>query len=227
MPDEKPCQTLQNIVRAKPSLDNDRQALPAVLVDHCQDPQGPPVMCTVGHKVIGPDMVPMGWSQPDAGTVVKPQAAPLGLLLRDIQSLLTLVCESTDMVGFRVHWSEIKRPRLIGDRLIDVVEPFECKATVEIGPCIEWIEGDGRGEGMDGFMVLIGGVKKKKPCSNHCSPLVVFTDSLRLMSLERKPGGSSFFNAIPVSRRSGPAYPLAFSLNGSFSTSIYRFSEGR
>src|SRR5512137_955349 len=88
MPDKKSCQTLQHIVSAEPTLHNNRQALPAVLVDHRQKPQRAPAMGTLCHKVIGPDVVPMGRSEPHTGSVVEPQAAPLGLLLRNLQPLL-------------------------------------------------------------------------------------------------------------------------------------------
>jgi hypothetical protein len=44
-------------------------------------------MGPLGHKVIGPDVVPVGRPEPHAGAVVEPQASPLGLPLGNLHPL--------------------------------------------------------------------------------------------------------------------------------------------
>jgi hypothetical protein len=43
---------------------------------------------TVFHKIMRPDMVAMGGSEPDTRPIIKPQTSPLALLLRNLQPLL-------------------------------------------------------------------------------------------------------------------------------------------
>ncbi len=56
-------------------------------VDHGQHPQRPAIVGSVHDEVIGPDMVRPRRPQTDAGPVVEPQPASLGLLHRHFQPL--------------------------------------------------------------------------------------------------------------------------------------------
>ena len=55
----------------------------------CQHPDGPAIGCAVGHEVVAPRMISMGWPQPDARAVVQPQPPSLRLLCGHLQPLLT------------------------------------------------------------------------------------------------------------------------------------------
>jgi hypothetical protein len=50
----------------------DRQRLPAVLFDDCQNLDRPSVVCPIRYKIIGPYMVVMRGPETDTGTVIKP-----------------------------------------------------------------------------------------------------------------------------------------------------------
>ena len=79
----------QNIIALELTLDMDRQALSAVLIDHGQHPERLPIMRAVGDEVVAPDMPPILRSQPDARSVIQPETAAFGLLLRYLQPLAT------------------------------------------------------------------------------------------------------------------------------------------
>ena len=80
--------TPEQIVRADLASHHDRQALPRVLVQHCQQLQRTPVVRPRGHEVVRPDVAPIQRPQPDARSVVEPQPTSLRLPLRDLQPLL-------------------------------------------------------------------------------------------------------------------------------------------
>jgi hypothetical protein len=69
-------------------VDPDLEALPAILVDDVQHAQRSPVAGPLGHKIVTPDVVPVLRTQPDAGSVVQPQAAAFGLSLRYFEPFL-------------------------------------------------------------------------------------------------------------------------------------------
>lgn len=56
----------QNVIALEPTLDMDRQALPAMLVDHRQHPERLAVMGAIRDEVIAPDMTTIAWAQPHA-----------------------------------------------------------------------------------------------------------------------------------------------------------------
>ena len=87
MPEKQLCQGLQNRLVVQPPLGPDRQALPGVLVDHRQHPEGPAVFGTVHDEVIGPDMVPIRRPEPDAGAVIQPEPDPFGLFVEYLEPL--------------------------------------------------------------------------------------------------------------------------------------------
>ena len=57
------------------------------LVDHIEHAVLPALVGTVLDEVVGPDMIAVLGSEPDAGSVGEPQPAALGLLVRDLQPL--------------------------------------------------------------------------------------------------------------------------------------------
>ena len=66
-------QRLQNIVRLKPASHHDRQALPAVLIQHRQHLERPSIMRPVRHEVIRPYVALVQGPQSDTRTVGQPQ----------------------------------------------------------------------------------------------------------------------------------------------------------
>ena len=88
MSDEQIGQHLEHVVRADFASHHDRQALPRVLVQHCQQLQRTPVVRPRGHEVVRPDVAPIQRPQPDARSVVEPQPTSLRLPLRHLQPLL-------------------------------------------------------------------------------------------------------------------------------------------
>jgi hypothetical protein len=73
----------------------DCQRLPAVLVDNGQNLECPSGVCSIRHKIIGPDIGAMRGPETDAGAVIKPQPTPFGLSLGDLEPLLTPEIRST------------------------------------------------------------------------------------------------------------------------------------
>ena len=88
MSDEQIGQHLEHVVGSDLASHHDRQALPRVLVQHCQQLQRTPVVRPRGHEVVRPDVAPIQRPQPDARSVVEPQPTSLRLPLRDLQPLL-------------------------------------------------------------------------------------------------------------------------------------------
>jgi hypothetical protein len=85
--DEQIGEDMQHIVGPELSGDLDRQALPRVFVDDREHADRSPVMGSCSDKIIRPDMVRPAGPQTDAGSVVEPQSAALGLLAWDLQPL--------------------------------------------------------------------------------------------------------------------------------------------
>ena len=88
MPCEEIGQHLEHVVGSDLASHHDRQALPRVLVQHCQQLQRTPVVRPRGHEVVRPDVAPIQRPQPDARSVVEPQPTSLRLPLRHLQPLL-------------------------------------------------------------------------------------------------------------------------------------------
>ena len=82
-------ETVKHIIRLDLPGHYNRQRLPTVLVDDCQNFDRPSVTCSIHHKIIGPNMVAMRGPETDTGTVIEPQPTPFRLFLRDFQPLLT------------------------------------------------------------------------------------------------------------------------------------------
>ena len=85
--DEQLGNAVDNAFRVQLALDRDRQALTGELVDHGQHAERPAIVGSVHDEVIRPDMVRPLRPQADAGSVVDPQPASLGLLCRHFQPL--------------------------------------------------------------------------------------------------------------------------------------------
>ena len=77
-------ETVKHIIGLDLPGHDDRQRLPGVLVDDCQNLNCPSVVCPIRHKIIGPDMVAMRGSETDTGGVIEPQPTPFGLFLGDL-----------------------------------------------------------------------------------------------------------------------------------------------
>ena len=77
--DEQIGQHIDDVNRGELSPNPDRQALPGELVQDIARAEGPGVIGPVMHEVIRPDMVRALGAQPDTGSVVEPEPAPLRL----------------------------------------------------------------------------------------------------------------------------------------------------
>jgi len=82
-------EAIQYVIRIEPSFHYDVQALSAEFVDDRQHLDAAAIMRAVFDKIIGPDMVTMGRPEPDTRSIVEPQTSSFGLLLRNLQPLLT------------------------------------------------------------------------------------------------------------------------------------------
>ncbi len=85
MTQEQLGEDIEHLLAVELTPDMNGETLPAVLVDHSQHAEGFPIMGPVLDEVIGPDVVLMDWPQPNAGPIVEPEPAPLGLLLGNLQ----------------------------------------------------------------------------------------------------------------------------------------------
>ena len=65
----------------------DGQAFPGIFIDDDHQLDRPTIHRTIKYEVPGPDMIAMLWPQADAGTVIQPQSATLGLLLGHFKAL--------------------------------------------------------------------------------------------------------------------------------------------
>lgn len=70
---------MQHIVRSQPSGHDDRQAAACELIEHDQHAEGPAVLRALLDEVIRPDVVGSLWPKTDAGPLVQPHTAALGL----------------------------------------------------------------------------------------------------------------------------------------------------
>ena len=87
--DKKIRETVKHIIELNPPGHYNRQRFPAVLVDDCKNLDCSSVLCPIRHKIIGPDMVSMRGSETGTGTVIEPQTTSFGLLLGNLEPLLT------------------------------------------------------------------------------------------------------------------------------------------
>ena len=78
-------QQMENVVGPDPTGDQDGEALPGIFVDEGKHPEGPAIVCPGQDEVLGPDVVRPARPQTDAGPVVEPKPASLGLLYRNLQ----------------------------------------------------------------------------------------------------------------------------------------------
>ena len=80
---------MEHVIGVELSLHHNSQALPTEFVYDRQDIDGTAVVSAVCHKIIGPDMVAMRGPEPDTRPIVEPETSSLGLLLGNLQPLLT------------------------------------------------------------------------------------------------------------------------------------------
>lgn len=82
-------EAMEHVIGVQPSLHHDGEAFSTEFVDDRQDLDGTAIVSAVCHEVIGPDMVAMGGPEPDTRPIVEPQTSSFGLLLGNLQPLLT------------------------------------------------------------------------------------------------------------------------------------------
>ena len=87
--DEQIGQHIDHVDRLEFACHPDRQALVRELVEHIEHAILPSVVGAILDEVVGPHVIAMLWSQADARSVRQPQTAALGLLLGDLQPLLS------------------------------------------------------------------------------------------------------------------------------------------
>ena len=76
---------VDDVGRVELAIDPDRETFPGVFVDEVEHAELPPVMGPALDEVVGPDVIGIFWSQPDAGSVIEPEPAFLGLFLGNFQ----------------------------------------------------------------------------------------------------------------------------------------------
>ena len=72
-------ENLKYIMGSSLSTDLDRQTLPRVLVEYRQESDRPAIVRSRANEVIGPDVILMERTEPDARTIVEPQSAAFRL----------------------------------------------------------------------------------------------------------------------------------------------------
>ena len=85
--DEQVGEHVDDVDRFEPAGYPNGQALMGELVDNIEHAELASVMGTLLNKVVGPDVVGAFGSQPDARSVIRPQASALGLAGRNLQPL--------------------------------------------------------------------------------------------------------------------------------------------
>lgn len=85
--DEQLGQDREHVRASDPACNQQSHALPASLVDDRKDTELATIMGSALDEVVSPDMARIFRAQPDARTVVQPEPAALGLLLRYLQTL--------------------------------------------------------------------------------------------------------------------------------------------
>jgi len=79
---------VDDIGRVQPPADPDRKTLSRELINDIQHADFPSIVSAVLDEVVGPDMVGMLRTEPEARSFVEPEPAPLRLLLWNLEPLL-------------------------------------------------------------------------------------------------------------------------------------------
>ncbi len=82
-------EAMEHVIGLELSLNHDGEALSTEFVDNRQCLDWTTVVSPVCHEIIGPDMVAMGGPEPDTRPIVEPETSAFGLLLGNLQPLLT------------------------------------------------------------------------------------------------------------------------------------------
>jgi hypothetical protein len=83
--DEQVRQGVDDVGRVELAIDADCKAFPGELVDDVEHAESPAIVGPTLDKVIGPDMVRVLGPQPDARSVLQPEATPLRLLVGNLK----------------------------------------------------------------------------------------------------------------------------------------------
>jgi hypothetical protein len=67
--DEQVTQSFQHMLSHHSSGNIDRQAFSTVFIDQCEQPQWPSIMGLCMNKVVAPNMILEGGTQPDTGPI--------------------------------------------------------------------------------------------------------------------------------------------------------------
>ena len=100
----------------------DGQALVSELVDHVQHPELAPVVRSLLHEVVRPDVVRVFWSEADAGAVSQPEPPLLGLLMRHLQALAS----PDPLHSLGVH-NPARGPEQSGDLAVAIAPVLACE----------------------------------------------------------------------------------------------------
>ena len=82
-------EAMEHVIGAQLPLNHNGEALSTEFVDNRQYLDWTTVVSAVCHELIGPDMVAMGGPEPDTRPIAEPESSAFGLLLRNLQPLLT------------------------------------------------------------------------------------------------------------------------------------------
>ena len=123
---------IDHMGRVQPAPDPDRQAFAAVFIEDVQHPERLAAIGPAMDKIIGPDMVAVFQSQPDAGSVIQPEPSLFRLLrwhfepLPSLQPFDALVVHLPAVDGMRRPRNRAAMRRC-GDAAIAVAAVLSCQ----------------------------------------------------------------------------------------------------
>ncbi len=126
MSDKEVGQHVKDIVRYQSPGDFDGQTLPGELVDHRQHAEGPAIVGPGLDEVIGPDMILPERPQSDAGSVIEPEPAALGLFGWNLQPLPSPDALNPLVVHMPALGSEQRRDPPIAVTAIEARQSDDC-----------------------------------------------------------------------------------------------------
>ena len=86
VPQHRIAQGFDHVMTVEPSAHTNRQAFSCVFVDQCQQSETAAIVRARLNKVVAPNMIVVFGPQPDAASIVEPQASTRPLLGRDLQA---------------------------------------------------------------------------------------------------------------------------------------------
>ena len=89
MADEEFGQDVQHILAVQFAAHINGEAFTCILVNNRQHSEGTAIVGAIRNEVVGPNIVPDSWPQPDTRPIIQPQPATFRLLLRYFQPFTT------------------------------------------------------------------------------------------------------------------------------------------